>query len=779
MHRSDDAMDAALTRRLRIGWPVALACTLALVPAHPSRAADDWALCAPPALPPPPAADLRTSTIEADSASLRDDGVSVVEGNVTLRTPERTITSDRMNYDADAGRAEASGRVTVREHDIYIEGTRLEADFETGETVLDDATFRHSASHGRGDAKRIENDPRRTIITGGSFTTCDPGSSAWRLEASSLVLDRETGTGTARHARLRLFELPVLYTPWISFPIDDRRKSGLLLPSFESSNSVGTSLTVPVYLNLAPNYDATLRPRLTSRRGEVLGGQFRLLGERGAGTFDGEILPEDRITGGSRSLVSVRYRHRFAPGLDSRLEYARASDIDYLRDLRSGSASANVDHLRRFAELAYELPALRLEAQVEDYQVLDTTRDRLDPYRSAPRLALESRRPERNRRINFDFRGELTRFDHRTDLVASGTRLDLRPSAVFPFRSSSGYLIPRATLHYTGYDLDNAAANVSESPSRVVPSFSIDGGLYFDHEAGLGERRVVQTIEPRLFYLRVAHRDQDHLPLFDAGSHTFGYDHMFRENRFSGIDRVGDADRLTLALDSRLLSGGREILMARLGKLQHFRDRRVRLCTTADREPDLDPGRGTDPLGNACRGEEETLELSRSSWILALKARPHRSFTIGGSLEHGGDESRHRTIALDLRYHPSAERIFNIGYRRFPVDTTALGQVRESVGEVTESVGLSGHLDLGRNLRVLGIASYSLDEDTLTELYAGIEYESCCWRMRVSGQRYLPGDSTEHDRAIMLQLELKGFTGFDFGADRPRDRPIPGFRNRY
>ena len=189
----------------------------------------------------------------------------------------------------------------------------------------------------------------------------------------------------------------------------------------------------------------------------------------------------------------------------------------------------------------------------------------------------------------------------------------------------------------------------------MIPSFSIDGGLYFDHDASLGEQRVVQTIEPRLYYLRVAHRDQDHLPLFDAGSYTFGYDHMFRENRFSGIDRVGDADRLTLALDSRLLAGGREILEARLGKMKHFRGRRVRLCTTADREPDLDPGRGTDPLGNACRGEEETLDLSRSSWILGLKARPHRSFTIGGSLEHGGDESRHRTVALDLRYHPSAE----------------------------------------------------------------------------------------------------------------------------
>lgn len=768
-------MDATLIRRPRTAWPVALACALAVVPVHASRADGGWGLCAPPTLPPPPPADLRTSTIEADSASLRDDGVSVVEGHVVLRSPGRTITSDRMNYDPDGGRAEASGRVTLRERDIYLEGSRLEANFETGEAVLEDARFRHPASHGRGDAKRIENDPRRTVISGGSFTTCDPGSSAWRLEARSLVLDREAGAGTARNARLRFFELPILYAPWISFPLDDRRKSGLLIPSFESSDRAGTGVTLPLYLNLAPNYDATLRPRLTSRRGEVLGGRFRFLSERGTGTLEGEAVPEDRMTGDSRSFVSLRHRYRFAPGLDSRVEFAHASDIDYLRDLRSGAAATNIDYLRRFAEVAYEPRALRLEALVEDYQILEDTNERLHPYRSAPRLALESRLPERNRRINLDFRGELTRFDHRTDVVARGTRLDLRPSAVLPLRSSFGHLIPRATLHYTGYELDNVAADVPVSPSRVIPSFSVDGRLHFDHEADLGEHRLAQTIEPRLFYLRVAHRDQDHLPLFDAGSYTFGYDHMFRENRFSGIDRVGDADRLTLALESRLLAGGREILEARLGKMRHFRDRRVRLCTTADREPDL----SADPLGNACRGDEAAFDPGGSTWIAALRARPHRAVTIGGALEHGGGDSRHRAIALDLRYHPSPERIVNVGYRRFPVETTALGQVRESVDEVTESVSLSAHLDLGRNVRALGSVRYALEKDTMTELYAGLEYDSCCWRLRVTGQRYLPGNSTEHERAILLQLQLKGFTRFDIGDDRSRDLAIPGMRNRF
>ena len=765
-------MDAALTRRLRTGWPVALGCVLALAPTHVPRA-DEWDLCAPSTLPPPPPKGLRTSTLRADSASLREDGVSVAEGNVVLSTPERTITSQRMDYDAAAGRAEASGEVTVREREVYLEGPRLVADLETGKTVMEEAAFTHPESHARGDGERAEYEGGVTVITDGSFTTCDPGSRAWILNASSVELDHEAGVGTARNARLSVFRLPVLYTPWISFPLGSKRKSGLLVPTYETADNVGTSLTTPYYLNLAPNYDATLRPRFTSRRGPVLGGQIRYLTERGTGAFEGEVLPDDRVTGDSRSLVSFRHRHRLAPGLGSRVEYAKASDIDFLRDLGTGTAVGNTSHLRRFAGLAYEIAPVRLRAEVEDFQILSDSPHHFDPYRVAPRLALETLSPERNRQLNIDFRGEVVRFDHRTGLVPEGTRTDLRPSAFFPLRSPHGYLLPRATLHFTGYDLDQVAENVPSSPTRLVPSFSVDGGLYFDHETTVGKRRFTRTLEPRLFYLRVPHRDQNRLPLFDAGSFTSGYDHMFRENRFSGSDRIGDADRLTLALDSRLLDGGREVFGARIGKMQRFRDRRVRLCTTAD------PDRGS----AGCEGPEgrATGDRWRSTWIGAVRVRPHRSFTIGGAIEDGGGGSGYRAGSLDLRYHPSPERIVNLGYRRFPLKTTSAALVQESVDDMTEAVTISAHRDVGRNVRVLGSASYALAEDTMTEVYTGLEYDSCCWRVRVVAQRYLPGGSTKHETSVLLQLELKGLTGAGLGrgTDRTRTRPIPGYRNPF
>ena len=770
-------MDAAPTRRrLRAGRAAApagaLACALALAPAGAARAAD-WGLCAPSTLPPPPPKGLRESRIEADFASLREGDVSVAEGNVVLTTPDHVITSRRMGYDPAARRAEASGGVTVRTPDVYLEGRRLHTRLDTGRVVLEDGAFTHPGSHVRGEAERIEHERGVTISTNGPFTTCDPGSSAWVVTASSVKLDHEARTGTARNARLSIFRIPVLYTPWISFPLGSERKSGLLVPVYETADNFGTSLTAPYYLNLAPNYDATLRPRLTSRRGPVLGGRFRYLDARGTGMFETEVLPEDRLTGDSRTLLSFEDRRRLAPGLGSTLQYARASDIDFLRDLGTGTAVVNTTHLRRFAGLIYEPAPMRFRAEVEDFQLLRDAPGRFDPYRIAPRLALDVRRPERNRRLNFDFRGEATRFIHRSNLVADGKRVDLRPSAFVPFRSPRGHLLPRAALHFTGYELGGAAGNASSSPSRLVPSFSVDGGLYFDREAMIGGRRFAQTLEPRLFYVRVPFRAQNRLPNFDAGSFTSGYDHMFRENRFSGIDRVGDADRLTLALDSRLLDGGRKVLETRIGRMQHFRDRRVRLCTTAD------PERG--PAGCDAPGGRDAGDRRPSTWIGAVEARPGRAFTIGGAIEDGGDGSGRRAISLGLRYHPAPDRIVNLDYRRFPLTTTSAGLVQESVDAVTEAIGISAHRDVGRRVRILGSASYALEEDTMTEVYGGLEYESCCWAARVVAQRYLPGVSTRPRSSVMLQLELKGLTGIAAGAeaDRSQVRPIPGHRNPF
>ena len=748
-------MDVNLSRP-GAGWLAALACAFLLAPARSSEAGE-WPLCAPSAVPPPPAPGLESTTIEADSAAVLRGGNPVAEGNVVLKGPERTVTSRRMEYDPETGRFDAAGEVTVRSREMFLRGSRLEAELDADETVLHDASFSHPASHGRGEAKRIENVPGATLITDGSFTTCDPGSNAWRLEAKTLELDRESRTGTARHARLKIRDVPVLYLPWVSFPLGSERKTGLLTPSFGSSRKLGTTITQPLYLNLAPNYDATVRLRSMSRRGLGLAGRFRYLTEDAEGTVEAEGLPEDRVTHDARSFVSFHHRHRFTPALGARLEYARASDPDYLRDLGVGSRPADLDHLRHLAETTYEIPGWRLETRFEQFQTLKAAPSPYDPYRILPRIALDSRLPERNRSFNYDLHGEITRFEHRSTGIASGVRTDVQPSVSFPVRMASGYLLPRAALRHTRYDLDRFDPGVPETSSRVLPVLSIDSGLFFDRPLTFRDRRFTQTLEPRLHYLRVPYRDQDHLPLFDAGAFTFGYDHLFRENRFSGIDRIGDADRLTLALETRLLDEGRDVLGFRLAHARHFRDRRVRLCTTAD------------PTWESFDCPEEGAAAGagapRSAWVAAVETRPHRSLAIGSSIGHDGGSSRERPLTLDLRYRPSSGQSFRAGYRRIPVVTEIIRQVTEKSKKMTESITFSSHRDLGRHVRVFGSVSHALEEDRLTTANAGLEYDSCCWRVRLLGERYLRSGSgtPAYENLIWLQWELKGWTGAEFG----------------
>ena len=740
--------------RLGPGWPGVLLLALALVPAPGAQAAE-WSLCAPSSLPQPPDAGRQGSELEADTVLVQETGVSRAEGRVVLRTPDRTITSPRMEYDTAGSRLESAGPVTIRTRELFLESDRLDADLAADETVLHDARFRLPDSPGRGGAKRIDDGPGATVITDGSFTTCDPGSRAWRLQAKTLTLDHATRTGTARHARLEIRDLPVFYLPWISFPLGSERRTGFLMPSLGTSRSRGTTVTVPYYFNLAPNYDATLRLRSMSRRGEALEGRFRYLTQRASGVIEAEGLPEDRVRGEARSLLSLRHRHRLTPRASARVDYARASDFDYLRDLGAGIEVASTDHLQRAARIDYDARRWRFEALVQEYQTLKAAPGPGDPYRLLPRLSMHSRFPERNRRPNFRLRAELASFDHRSENLADGSRLDLDPSVSLPFRAPAGFFVPRAGIRYTGYDANNVREGIASASTRTVPTVSIDSGLYFDRDLTFRTRRLTQTLEPRLHYLWTPYRDQDRLPLFDAGSSTFGYDHLFRENRFSGTDRIGDANRITLALGSRLLHEGREVLALRFGQTRHFRERRVRLCTT------LDPYRG--PLG--CPDDDAGGRSPRSTWTAAFQASPRPSLTFEGAIGHDGGVSRSQALALGLRFHPSPRQGYGVGWRQVPFASSTLGEVVESVDEVTESLRFFGHGEIGRGVRLSADMSHALRADRLTTARAGIEYDSCCWRVRLTAGRYLRSlaGGPRHENALLFEWELKGWTGSEIG----------------
>ncbi len=724
---------AAAGRRLPL---LLLPLLAALLPARPA-AANDWSLCPAVPLPAPPPAELAAPSLEADSATVREDGVSVLEGGALVRLPGLEVRSERIEYHLEEGFAETAAPGTLRARDLYLEGERLRAHFDSGLMVAEEAEFFYPPAHGRGAAARIEYDGRTTALESASYTTCPPGSNVWRMKAASLELDDETGVGTARHARLEVHGVPVLYTPWISFPWKGQRRTGFLAPIYRTSRSLGDELSLPFYLNLAPNYDAVLQPHFTQNQGELLGARFRYLGARGRGNVRAEAQASDPDGGGTRGAFLLNHRQRLARGLNAGLTYRRASDADYFRDLGSRlGVGRNANHLRSVGTLDYRLARWSFGARVEHFQIIQREDDPVDrrPYREAPRLTAASRFPERNRRLNFGISGSFTRFEHDTRPERRGERIGLRPSVSFPIRAPRGFLVSRATLRHGSNHFEN------NSTSHTIPELSIDGGLAFDRTFELREgRRAVQSLEPRLFYLWVPYEEQDSVPLVDSGALTPGFDLLFRRQRYTGTDRVGDENRLALGVVNRLLVDGREVLEARLGGTRHFLERRIRLS----------------------EGES----ASRSAWAADARVRPSPRVTLGGATAQEGGDSESRRTSLDLRYRPASGRVLNLGYH--------------SVPDVAEAVSLSFHRDLPKGLRIFGNASRDIAVDRITGIAAGLEYESCCWRLRAVVQRYDLNED-RYDESLFLQIGIKGLTGGGLGRDiENRLDQIPGFGNRF
>jgi LPS-assembly protein len=709
-----------------------------------------------PASTPLPTTPSEVLELLADEADLRQSGATTVTGRVVARRGGRTLEADSLTYYREADRLEVLDGVRYRDPTVYLSAVEAEIDAGAGTGWLGDVHYRLVGQQGRGDARAVHlGEQGWMLVDRGSYTTCDPGDDAWSLQARELTLDRATDLGTARGVTLELGGVPVFYTPYLDFPLSGARKSGLLPPTIGSSDRRGLELALPYYWNIAPEQDATLGLREMSRRGAMLQGEYRFLTERGPGELQAEYLPDDHETGDDRGMV--RYRHRYAFSGRSQLEVdaATASDSAYLSDFGNGLSVSNTQFLERRAVLSTGGTGWSALARLQDFQTMDATIARSQrPYARLPQVLLSAERPAERNGLDLGLRAELAEFTH-ADRV-QGTRVDLWPSLAYPVRTDSSFLVPRVSLRHTAYALqdsdagssgDPRPAGSSDSPQRTLPIVSLDSGLLFERELTLGGRALVQTLEPRAYYLYVPEEDQDDLPVFDTEAYTFGFPQLFRENRFSGADRVGDANQLTLALTTQLQDWrtGRALGQASIGQIRYFHDPRVGL-------PDLPAEQGT-----ASDLAAEVAALLGSGWSV-------RSSWLWDTGDHRTERA---TVAG--RYQPAPDRLVNFGYR----------YLRETV----DQTDLSFHWQLSPRWGMVGRWSHEIPTGKMVETFAGVEYETCCWGVRAVARRYLASEADEveadYTQGVFLQLELKGLGGL--GADTVgflREQ-IPGYENHF
>lgn len=710
------------------------------------RASDDpWRLCGPFQLsgtlvPEGNRVDpLRNSApmvLSADEAETTEQR-SLLRGQVQLQRADQRVSADELRYDAETSEVQTSTGLHYQAGGFALSAGKatLNLDTETGE--LEQVELAGREDHARAGAARMTLEgPDRTRLHDFTYTTCDADAEAWRLRGSEIVLDEAAGFGTAYHTRIELGNVPVLYLPYIKFPITDRRITGFLLPAVSSSSKTGTEIRAPYYINLAPNYDMTLTPRLMSKRGLLLGTQFRYLTTNSNGTAALDWLPsDDDYNNEDRGLLAYDHTSRWRSGWQSEIALEYVTDQDYLEDFGDTLSISSTTHLENRADLNYLGALWDFRVRAQGYQTIDRAIAESDkPYRRVPQLTLGLRRPAALGGWELDLDSEWVSFDH--SLNEHGARFDLLPSISYPMSRAWGYLTPRLSARHTGYELSNRAPGAPPQPERNLYLFSVDGGLTFERTVALRGHSYTQTLEPRLFYLRVPYENQDDLPVFDTTEPDFSFASLFRENRFSGADRVGDADQLTLALTSRLLddASGREQLRASIGQIHYFRDRLVQLPGTA------------------------AATREKSDIIAELAVQLPHHWNAAATLQWDPDIDRGTKNSLRLQYRPSNERIFNFGYR-----------FQENELEQTD---LS--LRWPFNPRWHGVArwNYSLLNTRDLETFIGVEYESCCWALRLVGRRFLNDDDGTYNSSVMLQLVLKGLAKFGGSVESVLERGI-------
>lgn len=706
---------------------------------------DPWRLCGPFQLagaPVPktptddPPRDTAPTLLQADEAEYTGQQ-SHLRGQVQLQRADQRITADELFYDGDTGDVATPSGLRYQAGGFALSANRATLNLDTDTGELDEVQLATREDHARIGAGRMKLEgPDLTRLTDFTYTTCDPGGESWRLRGGEIVLDDVEGFATAYHTRIELGSVPILYLPYLKFPITDRRMTGFLLPTVSSSSENGTELRLPYYINLAPNYDMTLTPRLMSKRGLLLGTQFRYLTTRSGGIAALDWLPsDDEFNNEDRGLLVYDHTSRWSSGWQADVALEYASDRDYLQDLGETLSVSSTTHLENRADLTYRGSLWTFRARAQGYQTIDQAIVPVnEPYRRVPQLTLGLRQPAAWDGWRTGLDSEWVSFDHK--LKERGERLDLKPSLSYPLSRPWGFLTPRLSARHTTYDLTDRAPGAPTQPDRSLYLFSLDGGLVFERPVTLGANAFTQTLEPRLYYLRVPFEDQDGLPVFDTTEPDFSFASLFRDNRFSGADRVGDADQLTVALTSRLLddASGREQLRAGLGQILYFRDRRVQL-----------PG-------------QPVATREKSDLIAELTARLPHHWDATATLQWDPEIDQSTRNSLRLQYRPSNERIFNLAYR-----------FQDNVLEQTD---LSLRWPFGARWHGVARWNYSLLNRRDLDTFLGVEYESCCWAVRLVGHRFLNDDDATYNSSVMLQLVLKGLAKFGGSVESVLERGI-------
>jgi len=734
--------------------------------------------------PPPGASPSATGVLGSIHASadqselLQDPDIAKFSGNVTLRQGDRRLRADQAIYYRERNQLDIDGHVQYREPGLLVRGNSATIDTAQDSGVLHDARFVMHPSHTRGEASEVKRNVDRTLdLQETVYTQCAPGNNDWELVSETLHIDRDAGQGTAHHARLEIKDVPVFYTPYIRFPVGDQRMSGFLWPTFANSSQNGFDVTAPYYFNLAPNYDATLLPRYMNDRGAMLGGEFRYMNHWSNWVASGAILPNDEVANEDRWITSLQQTGTPLERVSTRISYTEVSDEDYLRQLNSsGLEVQRSTHLPQLAHVSYVIGnEWTASALAQQFQMLD--RALAEPYKMLPRVSLNRAFRGTPFEPDYSVTSEITAFEHKDPTELTGQRLYLQSSVGYPMEWAAAFVRPTLGYQTISYKLDDNSAVLSgnDSPSVGAPLFSLDSGYFLERDTRLLGKEYLQTLEPRAYYLWAQREEQDDLPNFDSSDLTFSFSQLFRTTRFSGHDRIADANQGSLSVTTRLVDdGGTERVTASIGQIFYFENRLVTVCQDSARaqsQPSCQAWASSAAHGNGLLGGaqyDSSSEIAAETQLL-----PMNGLTVSATTLWDAHRDQFNEGGVAVHLTPDEQTIVNVGYR-YRREMTAYDLFGNPLTDNIDQMDVSTVLPLGDSWRVFARYQYDFTNDHSLEELTGVEYSSCCWAVRMVYQEGLNWDQGR-EYGVYLQFILRGLGGLGKNIDQLLQDSIFGY----
>lgn len=720
-------------------------------------------------------------TARENTESLSVTGMDVIANDISSPIPGLVnfigdVRLDQNNLKMAAGEAkmdEESGIFTAKDdirlvtEQMRLTSDLIKLDVEKQGMVVEDARFQLRQSALRGEAESLEvSTDEPIVIKGAMLTTCPPGDTGWSFEADEIIIDTEEGWGDAYHMMLSIYDVPIFYLPKLSFPVDDRRKSGFLYPAIGSSGRNGVEIEVPWYWNIAPNRDATFDLKYLSERGVMLGTEYRHMTNHSNNILyfeflenDKKALNEDEV---DRYFYQLKTDYQNGDHWRGEIDVNSISDDNYFYDFGGNFENGNRNYLDRIANMTYADENWSVSTTVSDAQLLSTNSS---SYRRMPQINYQHWQPfidaNNPQPWVFNMAAEVAAFRH--DNAIESNRIVFTPELSYPVRWNWGHITPKLKWHYTHYEQWTPAQPQKQTVDREIQIFSIDSAMTFEREITLDDKAHIQTLEPRLFYLKVPYKNQDEIGLYDTALVERMEQRLFSDNRYSGSDRIGDADQLSVGITSRFIDQDnyREWLSITLGQARYFSDREMNFVFDPETRTftDLGPDTSID-----------------SPLVTSIDYSPSQHWRLSGDLEYNESAKRTESGILGIQYL-SPELVLNLRHRTS----------RYSRAENIEQSELSFARQVADNFAIIGRWKQDLQKDRTIDSFIGLEYEDCCWAVRLVYRRYLnirldssgfavPGTG-EYNNGVFIEFVLKGLTNLGRRLDVERD--IYGYQDRF